>query len=121
MASDRNTSHVSISSDVTVTLIGAETRFKGNINTHTPVYIDGYFEGTIESDNAVVVSETGKLKADIHCREMLLKGNAEGKILCEELMEFSETGVLTGELHTANLKMGPGAVMNGSMAMDVNK
>jgi len=117
MASDMSTARVSISSDVTVTLIGADTQFKGNINTHTPVYVDGYFEGTIESDSTVVVSESGKLKAKVHCNEILLKGNLEGTVVCDNLTEFSDTGVLTGELTTANLKMGPGAVVNGKMSV----
>ncbi|HPX71008.1 MAG TPA: polymer-forming cytoskeletal protein [Bacillota bacterium] len=117
MAFDFNDEHVSISSDVAVTLIGANTRFKGSINTHTPIHIDGYFEGEIESDNIVEVSEQGSFKAVIKCRKLLLKGSGSGELRCSELMEFTETGVFTGDLHTADLIIVEGALMDGSCSM----
>lgn len=117
MAFDFKAERISISSDVAVTLIGAETKFKGNITTHTPIHIDGYFEGTIESDDVVEVSTVGSFKGTINCRALYLQGTGDGKVHCSELMQFTETGVFTGELSTSDLVIVEGALLDGTCTM----
>ena len=117
MAFDTNNDRVSISSDVAVTIIGANTQFKGNIVTHTPIYIDGYFEGNIESDDIVEVSELGSFKANINCRKLLLKGTGDGKVNCTELMQFTSTGVFSGDVVTRDLIVIEGSLLDGTCTM----
>lgn len=117
MAFDINNDRVSISSDVAVTIIGANTQFKGNITTHTPVYIDGYFEGTIDSDDIIEVSEQGSFKATINCSKLLLKGTGDGKVTCTDLMQFTSTGVFTGDIVTSDLIVIEGSLLDGTCTM----
>lgn len=117
MAFDLKSEHVSISSDVAVTLIGADTKFKGNITTHTPIHIDGYFEGTIDSDDVVEVSTLGSFKGTINCKILLLHGSGDGEVHCTDLMQFTETGVFTGALSTSDLVIVEGALLDGTCTM----
>ena len=117
MAFDTNNDRVSISSDVAVTVIGANTQFKGNITTHTPVYIDGYFEGVIDSDDVVEVSEQGSFKGNIGCSKLLLKGTGDGKVTCTDLLQFTSTGVFTGDITTRDLIIVEGSLMDGTCTM----
>ena len=56
---DFNDQTVSISSETIETVIGSQTRFKGNVKTDKPIRIDGIFEGDIDSTNLVLISESG--------------------------------------------------------------
>ena len=117
MAFDTNNDRVSISSDVAVTVIGANTQFKGNITTHSPVYIDGYFEGVIDSDDIVEVSELGRFKGNIGCSRLLLKGTGEGKVTCIDLMQFTDTGVFSGDITTKDIIIVEGSLFDGTCTM----
>ena len=117
MAFDFKSERVSINSDVAVTLIGADTKFKGNITTHTPVHIDGYFEGTIDSDDIVEISTIGSFKGTINCKNLYLEGTGNGEIHCTDLMQFTSTGVFTGSLSTSELVIVEGALLDGTCTM----
>ena len=108
---------VSLSSEVIETVIGGQTRFKGNVKTDKPIRIDGVFEGDIESTNLVLITEGGRVKGNIRCSELQLKGTGEGTARCTELMQFAQTGSFAGDITVGSLITVPGAVFNGNCRM----
>jgi len=114
---DFNSSTVSISSETIETVIGSQTRFKGNVKTDKPLRIDGYFEGDIESTNLVIISKCGEFKGNINCGELQLTGSGEGKVNCSGLLQFAETGKFVGDVVTKSLITVPGSVLHGTCKM----
>ena len=112
-----NTNMVSLSSEVIETVIGGQTRFKGNVKTNKPIRIDGVFEGDIDSTNLVLVTEGGRVKGNIKCSELQLKGTGEGTANCTQLMQFASTGSYSGDITVGSLITVPGAFFNGSCRM----
>ena len=110
---------VSLSSEIVETIIGAQTKFKGNVQTDKPIRIDGIFEGDIDSTNLVLISETGIFKGNIKCSEFQLLGKAEGTAECKTLMQFAATGRFDGDIVTASLITVPGSIFNGNCRMTV--
>ena len=108
---------VSLSSEVIETVIGGQTRFKGNVRTDKPIRIDGIFEGDIDSTNLVLISESGRVKGNIKCSELQLKGTGEGTANCTNLMQFASTGSFAGDIVVGSLITVPGAVFNGNCRM----
>ena len=108
---------VSLSSEITETIIGAQTKFKGNVNTDKPIRIDGIFEGDIDSSDLVLITENGSVKGNIKCSEFQLFGKAEGTADCAVLMQFAATGRFDGDISTPSLITVPGSIFNGNCKM----
>ena len=114
---DFNDQTVSITSETIETVIGAQTRFKGNVKTEKPIRIDGYFEGDIDSTALIIISACGTFKGSIKCRELQLVGSGEGTVVCAELLQFADTGRFIGDVTTRNLITVPGSILHGSCKM----
>ena len=114
---DLNNNTVSISSQTIETVIGAQTKFKGNVRTDKPLRIDGYFEGNIDSTNLVIISECGVFKGTLNCGELQLMGSGEGKTNCAGLLQFAATGKSIGDVVTKSLITVPGSVLHGTCKM----
>ena len=114
---DLNNNTVSISSQTIETVIGSQTKFKGNVRTDKPLRIDGYFEGDIDSTNLVIISECGVFKGSINCGELQLVGNGEGKVNCSGLLQFAATGKFLGDVVTKSLITVPGSIPHGTCKM----
>ena len=112
-----NANMVSLSSEIIETVIGGQTRFKGNVKTDKPIRIDGTFEGDIESTNLVLITESGRVKGNIRCSELQLKGTGEGTARCTSLMQFASTANFAGDITVGSLITVPGAVFNGNCRM----
>ena len=108
---------ISIDSEIIETVIGANTKFKGQVKTDKVIRIDGDFEGTIDSTSLVIISEIGKFKGDLKCHTCQLFGHGEGTAVCSELFKFASTGVFTGEVETKNIVLVEGSLLDGTIKM----
>ena len=64
-----NQSHQNTRSDSTTTIITAGTKITGNINLSCNLYIDGYFEGNINSEQEINIGKNGKIKGEINTKK----------------------------------------------------
>lgn len=115
--SEHETASTSVDSVIVETSVGAETVFKGSISTGKPIRIDGYYEGSIDSDNIVIISKTGRFNGDMKCRELQLAGRGEGSVVCTQLLEFTADGEFKGDISTANIVVCEGSVIDGNLKM----
>ena len=106
---------VSINSQIIETVIGAQTKFKGTVTTDKPIRIDGYFEGTIETSNSVVISETGEVNGTIRCADFNLIGKGTGNVICTNLCQIAPGGYFEGDITTSDLITVKGSVINGKI------
>ena len=114
---DFNSASTSVDSVIIETAIGVDTVFKGTINTNKPIRIDGHYEGEINSDNLIIVSETGYFSGNMKCRELQIQGKGEGNVVCTELMQFSATGSFKGDVATKDIILVKGSQLDGKIDM----
>ena len=114
---DFENASTSVDSVIVETAIGVDTVFKGSINTNKPIRIDGHYEGEINSDNLIIITETGFFSGDMKCRELQLQGKGEGTVVCTELMQLSNTGAFRGNIATKDIILVKGSQIEGQIDM----
>ena len=114
---DFENASTSVDSVIVETAIGVDTVFKGSINTNKPIRIDGHYEGEINSDNLIIITDTGFFSGDMKCRELQLQGKGEGTVVCTELMQLSNTGAFRGNIATKDIILVRGSQIDGQIDM----
>ena len=101
-------------------MIGKSIRIKGEISSSDPVYVYGTVEGSINApEHRVTIGKEGRVKADIHAREVVIMGEVCGNLDGRERVEIRSDGSLLGDLSTSRVFIEEGAVLSGSI--DVHK
>lgn len=97
-------------------LIGANSVFKGDINTKGTLRIDGTMEGNVTAD-WVIIGEKASLRGDIAARGIVVGGRIEGSLRAKEIVEIKSKGQVYGDVHTGKLTIIEGGIFDGRSAM----
>lgn len=97
-------------------LIGANSGFKGDINTKGTLRIDGTMEGNVTAD-WVILGEKSSLKGDVTARGIVVGGKVEGSLKAKEIVEIKSKGQVYGDVHTGKLTIIEGGIFDGRSAM----
>jgi len=95
------------------------SEFEGKLSFQDTVRIDGRFSGEISSENTLIVGESGEIVATIRSSTVVISGSVEGDITATQKVVLHKTARVTGNLDTRTLVMEEGAVVNGSIKMEV--
>lgn len=90
-------------------LIDQESEFRGDLVFKGSFRIEGYFNGTINSDALLVIGEKGKVEADINVRQLVVNGEVRGSIQASEKIEIHNKGKVFGKIITPRLVVEEGA------------
>lgn len=91
-------------------------KIKGEVTGKEDLFVDGVLEGKLEmSGGSVTVGPNGKVKADIHAREIIVRGDVEGKLIGRDRVQLWNTGHVIGEVQTDRLAIEDGAVLRGKV------
>ena len=91
-------------------------KIKGEVTGKEDLFVDGVLEGKLEmSGGSVTVGPNGKVKADIHAREIIVRGDVEGKLIGRDRVQLWSTGHVIGEVQTDRLAIEDGAVLRGKV------
>ncbi len=104
-------------SDSINSVIGQGSIFEGKFYISGSLKIDGKFEGEIKTDDSLFVGETGKLKTNIHARNIVVSGTMIGNIKAEEEVRLERSGRLLGDIETPVLHLTPGVVASGMITI----
>jgi len=96
--------------------IGANSTFKGDIDTKGTLRVDGIVEGNIVAD-WVVLGEKSHVKGDITARGIVVGGRVDGNIKAKEIVEIKNKGQLFGEIFTGKLVIVEGGIFDGRSRM----
>src|SRR5688572_32889836 len=92
-----------------------ELQFSGTLR------IDGNFQGSISSGDALIIGEHAVVHADIKVGEIEIHGQVFGNVEAERRAEIASTGRLRGDLRTAQLTIQAGAVLDGRSHMPADE
>jgi len=97
------------------TLIGAGTRFDGDLVFAGGLRIDGDVRGNVlaapGAASVLVIGATGRVRGDLRAARMVVSGEVAGSIDAAGLLEVLPGARITGELRYGALEVHPGAVL----------
>ena len=99
------------------TVIGADSSFRGDLQSKGTIRVDGICEGTIQAD-WVIVGEAGFIKGEVTARGVAVGGRVEGAIHATELVEISPKGSVKGDIYAAKLSVAEGGAFEGRSFME---
>ena len=101
--------------------LGSDALFKGTLTFEGTVRIDGKFEGQVNTDDTLVIGETGDMKADITVGTLVCKGQLHGEVVATKKIEMHPASKITGNIRTPALSIELGAVLDGHLNMTGRK
>jgi cytoskeletal protein CcmA (bactofilin family) len=96
------------------------SHFKGELTFEDTLRIDGKFEGTIRSENELIIGDTAEVDADIQVGSISIDGTVKGKITAKNRIEIHPHGKVFADLHSPILKIEEGALFQGACLMEVS-
>lgn len=100
------------------TIIGSETKFKGDFDADESMRIEGEFEGTIDCQKTLIIGTDADIEADIITNRAVIGGRVEGNIVAHDKIEIRNTGEIFGDLTAPVLHIERGVVLEGSCTIN---
>ena len=97
-----------------ITTIGQGVVIEGEVNGGEDLVVDGRVDGTIEvPQHVLTVGPTGRVKADLSAKSVVVLGKVNGSIQASELARIGETGSVEGAIAAPRLVVADGARLQG--------
>lgn len=96
--------------------IGANSNFKGDIDTKGTLRVDGTMDGNVNAD-WVILGEKASLKGDITARGIIVGGRVEGNLRAKEIVEIKSKGQVFGDIYASKLTIVEGGMFDGRSSM----
>ncbi|KKR22066.1 MAG: hypothetical protein UT48_C0001G0079 [Parcubacteria group bacterium GW2011_GWE2_39_37] len=103
------------------TIIGPSVKVKGEFNGQGDIIIEGIFEGTLKTANALYVGDKAKVKADIEAKDARVGGEIIGNLKLRGYLEIGPVAKIFGDIEATSLSVAQGAIINGDIKMSHEK
>lgn len=100
-----------------VTILGPGTQVKGELSCKGTIRIEGKVEGTVYSDDSVVLLDSGAIKGDIHAGQVIISGEVRGNVKAVDRLEISSQGKVIGDISAPRICIHEGVVFEGLCTM----
>lgn len=99
------------------TLIGAQTKLVGRLESGDDTIIDGAVEGQCVVDGVLIIGEAGHWKGNIEAQNVIVSGEVQGDILVRNKLELTKTARVSGRITSPTIAVAEGAVHDGEVHM----
>jgi len=103
--------------DGEITIVGADSHFKGELTFERTAKINGKFDGTIVGKGELQVSQNALCKADVNAGAVAVDGRIEGNVKANDTVRLNGSGVVKGDITAAKMVMQEGASFYGMCAV----
>ena len=104
------------------TLVGDNTRIKGDLRFDGGCHIDGVVHGSVAADRDpeafLSISEDGLVEGSVRVPRGRLNGKVQGDVYATDRVELGTTARVFGNVHYEVLEMAAGAEINGQLIHD---
>jgi len=97
--------------------LGTDALFKGTLSFEGTVRIDGKFEGQVNTNDTLVIGETGDMRADVKVGTLICKGQLNGAVVASKKIEMHSGSKIKGDIQTPAISIALGAVLDGCLNM----
>ena len=104
----------------TETVIGPSAIIQGEIISEGTIKIQGQVNGIIKTKQAVLVTQDGKIQADVTAEDFVIGGEAQGRLTITGRLVLLSTAKVAADISCPILKMEKGALYTGKCAMAGN-
>lgn len=101
-------------------IIGSDMVVEGNIRAKETVRVEGSVVGNVETEGALIISATGKVKGNIKGSNIVVGGVLEGDLTSSGKTELISTGKVIGNMNTKSLIVDENAVFQGQCIMNAD-
>jgi cytoskeletal protein CcmA (bactofilin family) len=97
-----------------VTVLTAETEFKGVLAFAGELHLHGRLEGTIDAESGLlVIGDSAIIKADIHAQDVLIHGKVQGNVFASGRVELRGKAQVYGDVRSNRFIIEDGVVFVG--------
>lgn len=96
-----------------ITVIGPDTRIKGEVTFDNTARILGVVEGKITAGGELQIGPSADCKAEIQAASVIVDGSVDGPIHASERLTLSPNARVTGDIHAGTLIVAEGASFVG--------
>ncbi len=104
---------------VVETLVGANSRIKGDVHFTGGCHVDGTVKGNITADpdshSALSISEDGNVEGGVTVPYVVLDGIVRGDVYANQRVELGATARVIGNVYYNLIEMASGAEINGKL------
>jgi cytoskeletal protein CcmA (bactofilin family) len=99
-------------------VIGPSIEIKGSLSGGEDLIVEGRVEGKIElSQHSVTIGQSGRIKADIQGRSIVVQGEVEGNLFGSEQIILRQSSSVRGNLVAPRVSLEDGSNFKGSIDM----
>jgi cytoskeletal protein CcmA (bactofilin family) len=102
---------------VTTTAIGPTIVIKGKLKSDEDLIVRGRIEAEIQSSKALLVENSGIIKANVRVKSARISGVLVGNITADERVELAPDGRMVGDLTAPKIILNDGAAFRGHIDM----
>lgn len=111
----------SLENNLEQTFLGKGAFFNGNLSFKGTLCIDGTFTGQINTSDILIITEDGKIEAEIHAGTVICEGQVKGNIVASEKVELRPKSKIIGDIESPSLTIEVGARLDGKCNMTSKK
>jgi cytoskeletal protein CcmA (bactofilin family) len=101
-----------------VSYIGPDLHFSGNVTAKEGLVVEGTFEGKlIQEDRSLTVGKRGRINGLVQAGEIEVRGQIEGEIYATERIRLYAGCKVTGKIFCKNISAEEGSTLNGTIEM----
>jgi cytoskeletal protein CcmA (bactofilin family) len=101
---------------VPFSLLGNQTFFQGKVILKGEARLAGHIEGTIISEDILIIEESALIKGDLHGMIVEVSGVFEGNLHAAELLRLTPSARVEGEIAAQRLIVEEGAKLLGKLS-----
>lgn len=90
----------------------------GDIHAKEAVRVEGSVTGDVETEGALIISASGKVKGNVKGSSIIIGGSLEGDLTSGGRTEVVSTGKVIGNIRTKSLVVDENAVFQGQCIMN---
>ncbi len=99
------------------TIIGASIKVKGNFQGQGSIIIEGALEGSLKTENNLLVGDRAKVIANVEAKDAIINGEVRGNVKARNYLAIGSTAKIFGDVQYGEISIEKGAVVNGQLLM----
>jgi cytoskeletal protein CcmA (bactofilin family) len=105
------------SRDTIENVLGRSCVIHGDLTAEGAFRIDGTVEGSVSSQAAVIVGESGVVRGAVRGSDVVVAGQIQGDISCSGHLEILAKGKVEGDIDAKSMRIETGGVFRGTSRM----
>ena len=99
------------------TLVGAGSRFEGQLQVNGPMSLGGTIIGDGAIDGALSIARDGHWHGNVSARSAVVAGRITGDVTIDAKLEIGKTAVIHGAVRARVIAIADGAIVDGEMTV----